>query len=60
MEDGVLLSETAFPKDGKEVDGKKEKRVLCGWLGGKHSKVDLKARKTLDMELLSIRSYLSS
>ena len=45
MGDGVLLSETAFPKDGKEVDGKKEKRVLCGWLGGKHSKVDLKSQE---------------
>ena len=47
MGDGVLLSETAFPKDGKEVDEKKkkEKRVLCGWLGGKHSKVDRKVMK---------------
>ena len=50
MGDGVLLSETAFPKDGKEVDEKekkekKENRVLCGWLGGNLSKVDPKSHE---------------
>ena len=50
MEDGVLLSETAFPKDGKEKEKRKGIRVLCGWLGGNHSKVDQKVMKIIDME----------
>ena len=29
---------------------KKEIRVLCGWLGGKHSKVDPKVMKIVDMD----------
>ena len=45
MGDGVLLSETAFPKDGKELDGKKRKESAVRVVGWKTQQSRPKSRE---------------